>query len=69
MQTKIYAAAVRGRTPGSLMLSGMKTLLHRLVETDCDMPDAWKDPFAHPQIRMMTSREQADLPIMPARCR
>jgi hypothetical protein len=46
----------------------MKALLHRLVETDCDLPDVFGDPLAHPQIRMMSSRERADLPITPA-CR
>jgi hypothetical protein len=37
--------------------------VRRLSETDSDMPDAWRDPLAHPAIRAMSAREVADLPF------
>jgi hypothetical protein len=45
------------------MMSRLQKIVRRLSETDCDMPDAWRDPLSHPAIRAMSAREVADLPF------
>lgn len=45
------------------VMSGLQEIVRRLGETDCDMPDAWRDPLSHPAIRAMSAREIADLPF------
>jgi hypothetical protein len=45
------------------MISKLRNFMRSLGETECDMPDAWRDPLSHPALRAMTSRELADLPF------
>jgi hypothetical protein len=41
----------------------LRHAIRRLGETDCDVPNAWRDPLSHPAIRAMSARELADLPF------
>ena len=47
----------------SAVIGKLKDIVHRLGETDCDFPDAQRDPLSHPALRAMSSRELADLPF------
>jgi hypothetical protein len=58
----------KATTPGpiggaSAVIERLKSIIRRLGETDCDTPENWRDPLSHPAIRMMSSRELADLPF------
>jgi hypothetical protein len=49
---------------GSAVTAKLKSIVRRLGETDCDMPETWRDPLSHPVIRGMSAREIADLPFV-----
>lgn len=69
--SSMFAVRFTGKAKGiaAMTMIKLKNVARYLNESEYSLPESWGDPWSHPQVRAMSMRELADLPVAPPRRR